>query len=441
MEDGAYRFADFSLFPCQRLLRQGSETIPLPPKVFDAMHLLVRNYGRLVLRQDLVKALWPDVHVTESNLTNTIVLLRKVLGRDAIQTVSKYGYRFTMPVLGEPGVRAATYASFVRGKELAAERSLDSHVRARDLFWLCVARDPDFAAAWAWLGRCCRWLEKFRAGPSVNLDLAVAAFERALAIDPDLACAHHFYTQLQADLGEAPQAMARLAKRFNQHSEEPETLAGLVQVLRFCGLLEESVAAHQRALALDPTIGTSVIHTHFLKGEYSRVIEAYSGQRYYLDAASWTALGNSQHARTLLCARLTEPDLSPLMWGLIGSLLAILDGRKEDAAATMRRTEVVHEPEILFYFARHFAMLGEPAATLQMLRRAHLEGFWCSWAMEHDGAFAGVRGNPEFDRELKEVKRLELHAGQVLREAFGGHFLAGDGTARETPAGDWATLD
>jgi DNA-binding winged helix-turn-helix (wHTH) protein len=434
MEEGAYRFSEFSLFPCERRLSRGGESIPLPPKAFDAVHLLVRNHGRLVLREEIVETLWPDVHVTDANLTNTIVLLRKVLGRGAIQTVSKYGYRFTLPVLGEPGVQAATYASFVRGKELAAERSLDSILRARDLFCLCVANDPNFAAAWTWLGRCCRWLEKFRVGPSINLDLAVAAFERALAIDPDLACAHHFYTQLQADLGEAPQAMARLATRLKQHGEEPETLAGLVQVLRFCGLLEESVVAHQRARALDPTIVTSVIHTHFLQGEYTRVIEAYSGKRYYLDAAAWAALGRADHARALLSARLSEPELSPLMSGLMASLLAILEGKAEDAARMMTDTEVIHEPEILFYFARHFAMLGLAAPTVERLRRARLGGFWCSRALERDAAFAELRGQPEFDREWNESKGLEIGSDRALRDAFGGNFLAGAGTARRTPA-------
>ena len=126
MEDGAYRFGEFSLFPSERQLCQNATSIPLPAKAFDAMYLLVRNHGGLVLRQVLIQTLWPDIHVTEANLTNIIVLLRKILGRDAIQTVSKYGYRFTLPVLGEPGVKQAAYASFVRGKELAAERSPES---------------------------------------------------------------------------------------------------------------------------------------------------------------------------------------------------------------------------------------------------------------------------------------------------------------------------
>ncbi|MGD0799049.1 MAG: winged helix-turn-helix domain-containing protein [Acidobacteriaceae bacterium] len=434
MEESAYRFSEFSLFPSERRISRAGKSIPLPPKAFDAVHLLVRNHGRLVLRQEIVGTLWPDVHVTGANLTNTIVLLRKVLGRDAIQTVSKYGYRFTLPVLGEPGVKAAAYASFVRGKELAAERSLDSVLRARDLFSLCVANDPHFAAAWAWLGRCYRLLEKFRAGPSINQDLAVAALQRALAIEPGLACAHHFYTQLQADSGEAQQAMTRLVARLKQQGEDPETFAGLVHVLRFCGLLEESVVAHKRAVALDPTIMTSVAHTHFLEGEYAQVLETYTARHYYLDAAAWAALGKTGHARALLSARLAEPELSPLMSGLMASLLAVLEGRPQAAAGIMTETEVVHEPEVLFYFARHFAMLGLPAPAIESLRRARLAGFCSSRALERDAAFAALRAHPGFDRERQASKELETASDRALRNAFGGNFLACVGAPRRTPA-------
>jgi tetratricopeptide (TPR) repeat protein len=386
--------------------------------------LFVRHHGRLVLRQEIVRTLWPDTHVTETNLTNTIVLLRKVLGREAIQTVSKHGYRFTLPVVGEPGVQRTAYASFVRGKELAAERSLESILRARDLFWLCLAEDPSFAAAWAWLGRCCRMLEKFKSGPSMNLDLAVAAFSRALAIDPDLACAHHFYTQLQADLGHAEQAMARLAGRLKQQGEEPETFAGLVQVMRFCGLLEESIAAHQCAIALDPTLITSAPHTYFLLGDYARVVEAHQGKRYYLDAAAWTAMGESDRAVALLHERLSQPELSPLMSALMLSLLKILEGEAEEAIPIMEQTEVPHEPEVLFYFARHFGMLGLATPAMRMLQRARLGGFTVLYSLQHDTAFGGIRRRPEFDQEMNQAKRLEMHARETLQQAFGGNFLS-----------------
>lgn len=222
MQEGRYSFGEFSIAPGERQVFQGTRTIPLPPKTFDVLHLLVRNHGDLVSRSQISATIWPDVHVTDANLTNIVVALRKILGRDSIQTVSKFGYRFTLSVTGEPGVKQVAYASFVRGKELLQHRSPDSIQRARDLFWFCLAQDPQFAPAWAWFGRACRLLVKFCNGATETPDLAEAAFQRAFAIDPDLACAHYFYTQLQMDSGRALQAMTRLASRLTTRGEDPE---------------------------------------------------------------------------------------------------------------------------------------------------------------------------------------------------------------------------
>ena len=150
---GAYRFGEFDLYPAERQLHRGQRTMKVSPKVFDALLLFVRNPERLVRRDTLIETLWPDTYVTDANLTNVILSLRKTLGRRAIQTVSKFGYRFCLPVIGEPGVDQVVYATFVKAKELARIRSLESMTRARDLFVLCVATDPQFAAGWAWLGR------------------------------------------------------------------------------------------------------------------------------------------------------------------------------------------------------------------------------------------------------------------------------------------------
>src|SRR5262245_2034749 len=208
---GAYRFGEFDLFPSERQLHRRQRAIKISPKAFDALLLFVRNAERLVRRDELIETLWPETYVTDANLTNVILTLRKTLGRKAIQTVSKFGYRFSLPVIGEPDIDRTVYATFLQGKELATVRSLESMTRARDLFALCVATDTQFATGWAWLGRCYRFLDKFSAGPSINLELAQAALRRALAIDPQLACAHSFYTQLQTDLGQPQEAIVRLA--------------------------------------------------------------------------------------------------------------------------------------------------------------------------------------------------------------------------------------
>jgi len=420
--EGAYRFGEFHLYPSERTLKRGDRAIPTSPKVFDALLLFVRNAEHLVRRDDLVDTLWPDTYVTDANLTNVIVTLRKVLGRQAIQTVSKFGYRFCLPVLGEPGIDQTNYTAFLEGKDLAKVRSLESMARARDLFMLCVAKDPQFASAWAWLGRCQRFLDKFNATPSANMDLAEATLKRALAIDPNLACAHHFYTQLQVDLGQSQDVIVRLAQRVKAGGGEPESFAGLVQGLRFCGLLDESLRAHAHATALDPTIVTSVPHTYFLRCEYEAAIETYGDTRYYLDAASWSALGDTRHATELLTERLRQTQLatlSTLMSGLMRSLLAVLEGNRGDAEHIMMGMQVQREPEVVFYLARHFAMLNAPNESIALLQRARTQGLTSSHTLMNDAVFKPFGKRADFRRELDLARAREQEARRAFEMAGG----------------------
>jgi DNA-binding winged helix-turn-helix (wHTH) protein len=404
----AYRFGDFELHPRDRLLKRAGIAVPLQPRAFDALLCLLRNAEHLVSKQELISLLWPSVHVSESNLTNLIVDLRKIVGRDAIRTVSKHGYRFELPVAGEPGVARSTYEKFARAKELAAQRSLESMCLARDLYWTCLAEDPAFASAWAGLGRCCWFLDKFSGNPSANLELAQAAFQRAFALDPDLASAHQFFTFVQVDTGHADAAMCRLLKRLQHYPREPESFSGLVQVLRFRGLLQQSLEAHKQAKELDPAIVTSVAHTLFLAGEYASAIEAYSGRAaYYLDAAAWAALGDRSRAIVLLRERLDRMTLSKLMTALMSSLLAVLEGRAEDAVRLMETADTTREPEVKVYFARNYAQIGLIDSAMHALEQAAQLGFVCApITLTGDAWLSSLGGHPDFGSLLNRVGTL-----------------------------------
>jgi DNA-binding winged helix-turn-helix (wHTH) protein/tetratricopeptide (TPR) repeat protein len=91
-----YEFGPFRLDPAERRLLRGNEIVALTPKAFDTLHLLVRNSGRLLEKDDLIRLLWPDTIVEEGSLSNHIFLLRKALGDDLafIETVPRRGYRF-----------------------------------------------------------------------------------------------------------------------------------------------------------------------------------------------------------------------------------------------------------------------------------------------------------------------------------------------------------
>jgi len=91
-----YEFGPFRLDPFEHRLQRGDEVVPLAPKAFDTLLVLVRNSGHLIEKDELIRRLWPDSFVDEGGLTNNIFLLRKILGEYHcfIETVPRRGYRF-----------------------------------------------------------------------------------------------------------------------------------------------------------------------------------------------------------------------------------------------------------------------------------------------------------------------------------------------------------
>jgi DNA-binding winged helix-turn-helix (wHTH) protein/TolB-like protein/Tfp pilus assembly protein PilF len=104
-----YEFGPFQLDPAERLLLCDGHGVPVTPKAFDLLVVLVERCGHLVEKDELLSAVWPGSFVEEGNLSVTVSFLRKTLKDDRglhkyIETVSKRGYRFVGDVrqVGEP---------------------------------------------------------------------------------------------------------------------------------------------------------------------------------------------------------------------------------------------------------------------------------------------------------------------------------------------------
>jgi TolB-like protein/DNA-binding winged helix-turn-helix (wHTH) protein/Tfp pilus assembly protein PilF len=98
-----YEFGPFQVDTAEHSLLRDGKPVPLTPKVFDLLKVLVQNNGRLVEKDELLKEVWPDSFVEEGNLNRNVSILRKVLGEDAsggpyIETIPKRGYRFVAEV-------------------------------------------------------------------------------------------------------------------------------------------------------------------------------------------------------------------------------------------------------------------------------------------------------------------------------------------------------
>lgn len=108
-----YAFGPFRLEPAERRLTRDGEPVPLQPKQFDTLVVLVASAGGLVQRDEILRAVWGDSDVEEGNLTHHVSALRKALGTGRtdqryIETVPTRGYRFTANVTVQDASARAT---------------------------------------------------------------------------------------------------------------------------------------------------------------------------------------------------------------------------------------------------------------------------------------------------------------------------------------------
>ena len=105
-----YRFGEFVLSPSRRQLLKGGEPVPLIPRYFDLLLLLIERRSEAMHRRDILDTVWSDVVVSDGALNQAVRVLRRALGDDPrdptyIKTVSRHGYRFIAAGLSEESDR------------------------------------------------------------------------------------------------------------------------------------------------------------------------------------------------------------------------------------------------------------------------------------------------------------------------------------------------
>jgi len=315
----------------------------------------------------------------------------------------------------------AAYDAFLRGNQSSVDRKRWD--AAREFYERCVSEDPRFAPAWAKLGRMYHVQTKYLEGVhDGGLTRAESAFQRALALNPDLAQAHKLYAQLEADLGRAHDAMVRLVGRAR--IADPEIMAGLVTTCRYCGLLDASLAAHERARRLDPRINTSVMHTWFMQGDYERLTALSVVDFPYIVPAALIALGRGGEALPGL--REAEKKMPERRRHLAVALRLLIDGRVAESVEEIQHmlSPDFRDPEGRFYVARHVAKYGEAGRALEQMEGVVADGFTCYPVLQHDAWFDSLRGTPAFVRLLERCAEQHRSAAAAF-EAHDGYVALG----------------
>lgn len=317
------------------------------------------------------------------------------------------------------------YELYLRANHVSA--SSDLLPRARDLYLECLKEDPNYAPAWARLGRAYRVMAKYGIGDDPRGDLARAeeAFQKALALSPDLPIAHTLYTAYEVEeKGAARDAMVRLLGRAQARPADPDLYSGLVLVCRFSGLLEASVAADRRARRLDPGIRTSVAYTHWMLGDYPRALEDDDPDWRWLHIYSLPMMGREAdalaEARTAMARRRgTQQGL--IVQGMVGAL-------ERDRASCVQGLTAMFEthfrdPEGLYMAVRCLARVEEKDLAIDTFRRVIEGGFTIPQGFTRDPWLDPIRGDARFVDLMRRAEEGRRESARVFREAGGERLL------------------
>ena len=142
-----YRFSDFTLSPQRRLLVRDGREVPLIPRYFDLLLLLIERRHEAVHRREIFDRVWGEVIVSESALSQAVRTIRRTLGDDSqeprfIRTVSRHGYQFVLDVIEEHeehDAQPASQAEAPGGAAIAIDIDIDADRRDAPMLWIRAA--------------------------------------------------------------------------------------------------------------------------------------------------------------------------------------------------------------------------------------------------------------------------------------------------------------
>ena len=235
-------------------------------------------------------------------------------------------------------------------------------------------------------------------------------------------------------MGHTQAAVQRLLAEADRHGNDPELFAGLVHACRYCGLFEQSIAAHEEARRLDPNVATSLEQTLLMMGDTERLMgvqtpPVVAGVDDGIRVIGLGLAGRTDEARRLLTImrqaianagqiRAFEP------W--TDYLLAWLDRRPSgmlDSITTLSALKIRDDPEAMFQEGWLLCDVGEHERGLVYLRRAVDKGYFAVPTLANHASFGGVRGNRVFQQIRADAEAGQGRALAAFREADGERLL------------------
>ena len=324
--------------------------------------------------------------------------------------------------LPEAAVNPLAYEYFLHGLDFHGQHKFPMAIK---MFEKSTEIDPNYALAWAYLGASHTSDAAFELGGREQYRRARAAYERALAIRPNLLDAQMFLANLLVDTGKVEQAVPLLRDALKTNGNYAAAHWELGYAYRFAGMLDESVAECERARQLDPFLKAngSVLNAYLYLGQYQKFLESLpvddsSFTLFYRGFAEFHEKEFDQASRDFDRAY----ELDPTLYTGIGKALSdSIHERKSEALDLLNglekkiRDQGVGDPEGTYKIAQAYAVLGDKISAMRVLRMSVESGFFSYPYLSRDPLLNDLRREPEFDQTL--------HTARQRNEAFKSAFF------------------
>jgi DNA-binding winged helix-turn-helix (wHTH) protein/TolB-like protein len=309
-------------------------------------------------------------------------------------------------------VNALAYEFFLQGLDFHGQHKFPLAIK---MFEKSTEIDPNYAPAWAYLGASYTSDATFELGGREQYRRAQAAYQRALAIRPDLLDAQVFLANLLIDTGKVEQAVPLLRDALKTNPNYAPTHWELGYAYRFAGMLDESVVECERARQLDPFVKAngSVLNSYLYLGQYreflrSLPVDDSSFVLFYRGLGEYYEKDFDQASEDFDRAY----ELDPSLYAGIGKALSdSIHQRKTEGLELLRELESkikqrgVGDPEATYKIAEAYAELGDKVSALRELRASVESGFFSYPYIAKDPLLSDLHSEGDFAQILNTARQ------------------------------------
>lgn len=276
-----------------------------------------------------------------------------------------------------------------------------------------VGLDATYAPAWDALGRRLYFDASYSGGGETVMQRSDAAYERALALDPNFVAASAHLIQNQVEAGELNKAYSEAEDLVKRRPEDGDAHFTVAYVLRYAGLLHESARESENALALDPGNYNfrSGSFTFFEEGRTDRALDFLkvdTGSEWTRDVRPSILLRAGKVAEA---KQAVEKMTGNPTWfrGLLQSCLQVPGARSMDEVTKAAEPELMalRDPELKYYHGAILAYCGETQVAFNLLNAAVAQKYCAYEALDEDPLLAKIRSAPEFSKLRDEAHQCQ----------------------------------